>query len=97
MNTISLLYDFTINYRLVLQNVIYLYRPKRYKLSELLDWFHRIRIRDPVDYGYMRLDLKYAPLFKLKVSLNEFLSFAYPLDYLQWEHLERVCFIFIRL
>ncbi|XP_012224752.1 NADH dehydrogenase [ubiquinone] 1 alpha subcomplex subunit 9, mitochondrial [Linepithema humile] len=63
--------------------------PKRYKLSDLLDWFHKIRIRNPIGYGYMRLDLKYAPLFKLKVSLNEFLSTAYPLGNLQWEHLER--------
>ncbi|XP_012536246.1 NADH dehydrogenase [ubiquinone] 1 alpha subcomplex subunit 9, mitochondrial [Monomorium pharaonis] len=63
--------------------------PNRYKLSELLDWFHRIRIRDPVEDGYMRINLKYAPLFKLKVTLNEFISTAYPLGNLQWEHLER--------
>ncbi|KAL6428298.1 hypothetical protein ACFW04_008536 [Cataglyphis niger] len=63
--------------------------PKRYKLSELLDWFHRIRIRDPVDFGYMRIDLKYAPFFKLKTTLNELISPAYPLGFLQWERLER--------
>ncbi|XP_011164362.1 NADH dehydrogenase [ubiquinone] 1 alpha subcomplex subunit 9, mitochondrial [Solenopsis invicta] len=63
--------------------------PNRYKLSELIDWFHRIRIRDPVEDGYRRFDLKYAPLFKLKVSLNELISTAHPLGYLSWEHLER--------
>ncbi|KAG5343365.1 NDUA9 dehydrogenase, partial [Acromyrmex heyeri] len=63
--------------------------PKRYKLSELLDWFHRIRIRDPVQDGYKRMHLKYAPLFQLKVTLNEYLSPAYPLGNLQWERFER--------
>ncbi|XP_018393028.1 PREDICTED: NADH dehydrogenase [ubiquinone] 1 alpha subcomplex subunit 9, mitochondrial-like [Cyphomyrmex costatus] len=63
--------------------------PKRYKLSELLDWFHRIRIRDPVEDGYRRINLKYAPLFQLKVILNEYISPAYPLGHLQWEYLER--------
>ncbi|TGZ54110.1 NADH dehydrogenase [ubiquinone] 1 alpha subcomplex subunit 9, mitochondrial [Temnothorax longispinosus] len=63
--------------------------PKRYKLSELLDWFHRIRIRDPVEYGYKRMDLKYAPLFKIKVTLNELLTPAYPLQGVHWESLER--------
>lgn len=70
--------------------MLYLRRPKRYKLSELLDWFHRLRIRNLDEYGYMRIDLKYAPLFKIKVSLNEFISPAYPLGSLQWERLERV-------
>lgn len=74
--------------------IFYLHRPKRYKLSELLDWFHRIRIRDPIQYGYKRMDLKYAPLFKIKVSLNELISTAYPIGYLQWDRLERVCFSF---
>jgi len=104
INTMHFLYNLTINRRLfshkmlLLTYVLYmlcLYRPKRYKLSDLLDWFHRIRIHDPVEYGYKRIDLKYAPLFKLKVSLNEFISLAYPLGNLQWERLERVCFNFI--
>ncbi|XP_032668401.1 NADH dehydrogenase [ubiquinone] 1 alpha subcomplex subunit 9, mitochondrial [Odontomachus brunneus] len=63
--------------------------PKRYKLADLLDWFYKIRVRDPIGYGYKRMDLKYTPLFKLKVSLNELVSLAYPLGYMQWEHLER--------
>ncbi|KYQ59482.1 NADH dehydrogenase [ubiquinone] 1 alpha subcomplex subunit 9, mitochondrial [Trachymyrmex zeteki] len=63
--------------------------PKRYKLSELLDWFHRIQIRDPVQEGYKRVHLKYSPSFYLKVTLNEYISPAYPLGYLQWERIER--------
>lgn len=63
--------------------------PKRYQFSELLDWFHRIRMRNPKDYGYRRIDLKYAPFFKIKVTLNEIVSLAYPLGNLQWELLEK--------
>lgn len=72
-----------------------MHRPKRYKFSELLDWFHRIRMHNPADYGYRRIDLKYAPLFKLKLTLNELFSTAYPLGFVQWELLERVCFSYI--
>lgn len=49
-------------------------------------------MHNPADYGYQRIDLKYAPFFKLKITLNEFLSPAYPLGYVQWDLLERVCF-----
>lgn len=72
-------------------NILYLLRPRRYKMSELIDWFHRVRIRNPEEYGYRRIDLKYTPLFKLKVTLNEMIALAQPLGFLQWEHLERVC------
>lgn len=51
-------------------------------------------MHDPDDYDYKRVDLKYTPLFKIKVSLTEFLRTAYPFGNLQWEHLERVCFNF---
>ncbi|EFN75665.1 NADH dehydrogenase [ubiquinone] 1 alpha subcomplex subunit 9, mitochondrial [Harpegnathos saltator] len=63
--------------------------PKRYKLSDLLDWFHKICIVNPIEYGYKRTHLKYSPLFQLKVYVNEFITFAYPFGYLQWEYLER--------
>lgn len=59
-------------------------------MSELIDWFHRICIRDPVEEGYKRIDLKYAPFFKMQVTLNELISPAHPLSFLQWEMLERV-------
>ncbi|KAL0123306.1 hypothetical protein PUN28_005683 [Cardiocondyla obscurior] len=63
--------------------------PKRYKLSELIDWFVRLRIRDAEQFGLKRINLKYAPLFKIKVTLNETFSLAYPIGGLQWEYLER--------
>ncbi|KAJ8675842.1 hypothetical protein QAD02_011628 [Eretmocerus hayati] len=65
------------------------YGPHRYKLSDLCDWFHEILRRDYLDYGYRRLDLKWTPLFQLKVTATEFLSPAYPLGYLHWEGLEK--------
>lgn len=78
-----------------MQNIVilYLYRPKRYKLSELLDWFHRIRMHNPADYNYSRIDLKYAPFFQLQVTINELIALAHPIGYIQWERLERVCFL----
>ncbi|XP_011647133.1 NADH dehydrogenase [ubiquinone] 1 alpha subcomplex subunit 9, mitochondrial [Pogonomyrmex barbatus] len=63
--------------------------PNRYKLSELIDWFHRIRIYNAEIRGYGRMDLKYAPLFKLQLTLNELLTPANPVGYVQWEYLER--------
>ncbi|XP_058789495.1 NADH dehydrogenase [ubiquinone] 1 alpha subcomplex subunit 9, mitochondrial [Phymastichus coffea] len=61
----------------------------RYKLSDLLDWFHEMLRRESVEYGYRRLNIKYTPLFNLKVSLTEMLSTAYPIGYLHWEGLEK--------
>ncbi|CAB0035797.1 unnamed protein product [Trichogramma brassicae] len=63
--------------------------PHRYKLSDLMDWFHEILRREAVDYGYQRIDLDWAPLFKLKVTLTEMLSPAYPIGLLHWEGLEK--------
>lgn len=65
-------------------------RPKRYKLADLVDWFMRILRREADEAGYRRLDIDYCPLFKLKVTLTEKLSPAYPVGYLHWQALERV-------
>ncbi|XP_020285244.1 NADH dehydrogenase [ubiquinone] 1 alpha subcomplex subunit 9, mitochondrial [Pseudomyrmex gracilis] len=65
--------------------------PHRYKLSEIVDWFHRLTMRDPDEYSYRRWDLDYAPLYKLLVTLNEIVTPAYPAGYLSWEKLEREC------
>ncbi|NP_001165787.1 NADH dehydrogenase (ubiquinone) 1 alpha subcomplex, 9, 39kDa [Nasonia vitripennis] len=62
---------------------------KRYKLSDLMDWFQEMLRRESTIYGYRRLDLDRMPLFKLKVTLTEFLSPAYPIGYLHWEGLEK--------
>jgi len=45
---------------------------------------------DTKEYNYRRINLKYAPLFKLQVSLSEILSPSNPMGYLQWDLLERV-------
>lgn len=51
--------------------------------------------RDYLEYGYKRIDLDYAPLFKFKVSFMEAISPAYPLCYLHWEGLEKVINLFL--
>ncbi|XP_023247663.1 NADH dehydrogenase [ubiquinone] 1 alpha subcomplex subunit 9, mitochondrial isoform X2 [Copidosoma floridanum] len=63
--------------------------PKRYRLSDIMDYLHELLRRECADYGYRRIELKYAPLFMLKVKLTEALSPAYPLGYLHMEGLEK--------
>lgn len=62
--------------------------PKRYKLGELVDWFHRVMRKGP-DWGYMRYDMRWDPSFAMKVTINNMLSPAYPFAYLHWEGLEK--------
>lgn len=66
------------------------FRPRRYKLADLVDWFMRILRREADIAMYRRMDIDYCPLFKLKVEITERLSPAYPLGYLSWQYLERV-------
>lgn len=64
------------------------FRPKRYLLSELLDYFYRVMRRD-VEWGYWRYDLRYDPLFQLKITLTERLAVNWPMANLHWEKIER--------
>ncbi|KAL1124536.1 hypothetical protein AAG570_001162 [Ranatra chinensis] len=63
--------------------------PTRYLLSELVDYFHRVMRKTGDLWGYRRYDLKYDPLFQLRVSLNPYLTFGWPIANLHWETLER--------
>lgn len=62
--------------------------PKRYKLSELVDYFYRV-MRKHDQWGYKRYDMKYDPLFQLKVTLTQKFSLNWPLGHLHWEKIER--------
>ncbi|XP_047121166.1 NADH dehydrogenase [ubiquinone] 1 alpha subcomplex subunit 9, mitochondrial [Schistocerca piceifrons] len=62
--------------------------PKRYLLSELVDWFHRVMRRDE-EWGYWRYDMRYDPLFSLRVTLTEMLCPSWPVGYLHWEGIEK--------
>jgi hypothetical protein len=68
----------------------FIYRENRYKLADLLDWCFKITNHDYHDLMYRILDLDRWPLFKLKVTLCELCTLAYPLGYLHWEGLEMV-------
>jgi len=65
------------------------FRPKRYQLSELVDWFFRVMRRDE-EWGYRRTDMRISPLFQLRVSLTQKLCPSYPVAYLGWDKIERV-------
>ncbi|XP_059481212.1 NADH dehydrogenase [ubiquinone] 1 alpha subcomplex subunit 9, mitochondrial [Neocloeon triangulifer] len=62
--------------------------PKRYQLSELVDWFFRVMRRGP-DSGYFRYDMRFDPFFKLKVTLTEKVCPGWPIASLSWEKLEK--------
>ncbi|KAJ8952630.1 hypothetical protein NQ314_007489 [Rhamnusium bicolor] len=62
--------------------------PKRYLLSELVDYFYRVMKKDE-EWGYRRNDMSWDPLFQLKVTLTEKLSINFPIANLHWERIER--------
>lgn len=63
--------------------------PKRYLLSDLVDWFFRVMRRDE-KWGYLRYDMRFDPLFMARVSLFEKLP-GTPMGSLTWDKLERDC------
>jgi len=62
--------------------------PKRYLLSEIVDYFYRVMRKDE-EWGYKRYDMKYDYLFQLKVTLTEKFSINWPIGNLHWEKVER--------
>lgn len=63
--------------------------PRRYKLSELVDWFHREMRKDADWWGYWRYDLRFDPTFMIKVKLTEFICPSFPVGDLHTERVER--------
>ncbi|XP_063236665.1 NADH dehydrogenase [ubiquinone] 1 alpha subcomplex subunit 9, mitochondrial [Bacillus rossius redtenbacheri] len=61
--------------------------PKRYQLSELVDWFHRLMRRDET-WGYWRYDMRFDPLFLARVKALELVSPNTPVGLLHFEGLE---------
>uniref|UniRef100_A0A1L8EE22 NADH dehydrogenase [ubiquinone] 1 alpha subcomplex subunit 9, mitochondrial n=1 Tax=Haematobia irritans TaxID=7368 RepID=A0A1L8EE22_HAEIR len=65
--------------------------PKRYQLSELVDWFHRIMRKDAEWWGYQRYDLRFDPTFVLKTKLTEMICPGSPVGGLHLERVELEC------
>uniref|UniRef100_A0A1A9UR98 NADH dehydrogenase [ubiquinone] 1 alpha subcomplex subunit 9, mitochondrial n=1 Tax=Glossina austeni TaxID=7395 RepID=A0A1A9UR98_GLOAU len=65
--------------------------PKRYKLSELVDWFNRLMRKDEKWWGYMRYDMRFDPTFIFKTNLTEWISPNQPIGGLHMERLELEC------
>ncbi|KAK9508831.1 hypothetical protein O3M35_006292 [Rhynocoris fuscipes] len=63
--------------------------PRRYLLSELVDWFHRLTRRTWKEWGYFRYNIRYDPIFQLWISILPCLTLGHPLGNLHWEKVER--------
>ncbi|KAF0306148.1 NADH dehydrogenase [ubiquinone] 1 alpha subcomplex subunit 9, mitochondrial [Amphibalanus amphitrite] len=64
--------------------------PRRYQLSELVDWFHRV-IRKKSDWGYMRYDMKWDPFLMLRARANEMICPSWPIGTFVPDKVEREC------
>nr|XP_014091429.1 NADH dehydrogenase [ubiquinone] 1 alpha subcomplex subunit 9, mitochondrial [Bactrocera oleae] len=65
--------------------------PKRYQLSELVDWFHRVMRKDEKWWGYRRYDMRWDPTFLLKAKFTELICPGQPIGELHVERIEREC------
>lgn len=63
--------------------------PRRYLLSELVDWFHREMRKDEKVWQYRRYDMRYDPTFMMKAALAEAISPSFPIGNLHKERIER--------
>ncbi|XP_055855019.1 NADH dehydrogenase [ubiquinone] 1 alpha subcomplex subunit 9, mitochondrial [Episyrphus balteatus] len=65
--------------------------PKRYLLSDLVDWFHRVMRKDEKWWGYLRYDMRFDPTFIMKAKLTELICPGNPIGELHMERIEREC------
>lgn len=63
--------------------------PRRYLLSEIVDWMNRVNRRTPEDWGYARYNMRYDPTFFLKTWFNEKITISHPIGDLHKERIER--------
>lgn len=63
--------------------------PRRYQLSELVDWFHRVMRKDEKWWGYYRYDLRWDPTFLMKAKISKAICPSFPLGDLHMERIER--------
>lgn len=63
--------------------------PRRYRLSELVDWFHREMRKDEKVWQYRRYDMRWDPTFMWKVAFTQAFSPGWPIGNLHPERVER--------
>ncbi|KAF7379876.1 hypothetical protein HZH68_016824 [Vespula germanica] len=63
--------------------------PRRYKLRNLVEWIQRSITEEWENMGSEILDLDKAPLFRLKVSLNDAFGITHRINHLHWEGIEK--------
>ncbi|KAG8243507.1 NADH dehydrogenase [ubiquinone] 1 alpha subcomplex subunit 9, mitochondrial [Homalodisca vitripennis] len=64
--------------------------PKRYLLSDLVDYFHSVMRKDKKNWGYWRYDMRFDPFFKMRVMATEMMP-GTPIASLGFDKLEREC------
>lgn len=79
----------SVNFHIEINN-FFCFRPKRYKLDELVKWFFNLASQGEEGMDYNISHIKYNPFFQWKVSLNEIIYNYYPIASLTWEILEKV-------
>lgn len=80
-----------LTYSIKFFNFLSRYSPDRYLVADLVDWFYKIMRKDE-SWGYVRYDMKYDPLFSMKIAFNQLVSWGYPFGGLHWESIEKVTF-----
>lgn len=73
--------------RLKIKNIYF--RPKRYKLNELVKWMFDIKLKY-FKNNIKIVDMKYDPYAWLKTSLREYIYAVHPTTDMLWEVLECV-------
>lgn len=74
-------------YKIKIKNIYF--RPKRYKLNELVKWMFDIKFKY-FENNIKIVDMKYDPYAWLKTSLREYIYTIHPTTDMLWEILECV-------
>ncbi|KAI4463719.1 nadh-ubiquinone oxidoreductase 39 kda subunit-related [Holotrichia oblita] len=63
--------------------------PKRFYLSELIDYMYKVMRKADSTRGYFRYDMRWDLSFQLKVTLTNLISPSFPIANLHWDRVER--------
>ncbi|XP_054261131.1 NADH dehydrogenase [ubiquinone] 1 alpha subcomplex subunit 9, mitochondrial [Macrosteles quadrilineatus] len=64
--------------------------PKRYKLSDLVDYFHTVMRKTWKSWEYWRYDMRFDPIFQMKVQFTTLIP-GTPIANMGWDQIEREC------
>jgi len=64
--------------------------PEHFMQAHLVDWMHEVMHKDPVDWQYKKIDLRFNPQTFVKAAIATFLPFGLGNKYLRAPTLERL-------